>query len=579
MDTIKIGIIGTGRVAQHFVEDARQVKGVEITVICNPQLESAADFAKKNNIEHYTDHMEKMAAYVDAVYIALPREKHYTYAKRMLNIGKHVMCLNPMTFSKARAEELCRLAQEKERILMEAIETEYCPGFQAVIDIAKSGRIGDLVDIEATYTHLMPVNSRSFRDRVCGGSLTQFGYYALLPAMMLFGTEYEKTFFCAKYFKTGVDSYAKVFLCYGDKMATCNTGIGVKSEGQLIISGTRGYILVEDPWWITRKFQVRYEDSNRVEGYDYPFEGKGMVYTIEKFRDRIHAGESLTMISARRHIAMVEIVEKFLKSRPTEQLDQFVTDEEKEQVRIWAHRGCSRRFPESTLLSYEEAAKLPGITGVEMDVQLTKDGEVVVIHDEDVQRTTDGIGAVEGYTLEEIKKLNIPYGEEKLKIPTLREVLDTLAPYCKQNGLLINIELKTRFVRYEGIEEKVLDIVADSGLSDYIVYSSFVPESLSIIKEKNPGAKTGMLAADLADCIDGMKEVGADAVHPYVGGLQQSLPDEYADIPVRVWNMEEEFYGMGNFHKGEDFRDYAFFGATDIITNEPEKYLCEKPME
>ena len=125
----------------------------------------------------------------------------------------------------------------------------------------------------------------------------------------------------------------------------------------------------------------------------------------------------------------------------------------------------------------------------------------------------------------------------------------------------------------------MLDIVADSGLSDYIVYSSFVPESLSIIKEKNPDAKTGMLAADLADCIDGMKEVGADAVHPYVGGLQQSLPDEYADIPVRVWNMEEEFYGMGNFHKGEDFRDYAFFGATDIITNEPEKYLCEKPME
>ena len=114
MDTIKIGIIGTGRVAQHFVEDVRQVKGVTITAICNPQLESAADFAKKNNIEHYTDHMEKMAAYVDAVYIALPREKHYIYAKRMLNIGKHVMCLNPLTFSKAHVEELCKIALEKE---------------------------------------------------------------------------------------------------------------------------------------------------------------------------------------------------------------------------------------------------------------------------------------------------------------------------------------------------------------------------------------------------------------------------------------------------------------------------------
>lgn len=121
-------------------------------------------------------------------------------------------------------------------------------------------------------------------------------------------------------------------------------------------------------------------------------------------------------------------------------------------MKIWAHRGCSQRYPENTLLAFEKAAEIGGLTGIELDIQLTKDNYIVVCHDERVDRTTDGIGELRQYTLAELKKLRIDVGNGKYeRIPTMEEVLDLLADKLK-GGLKLNIELKNSVFPYEGMD-------------------------------------------------------------------------------------------------------------------------------
>ncbi len=128
-------------------------------------------------------------------------------------------------------------------------------------------------------------------------------------------------------------------------------------------------------------------------------------------------------------------------------------------MNIWAHRGCSGRFPENTITSFSEALKFD-ITGIELDIQLTKDRHIVVIHDETVDRTTSGEGNVADYTFDDIRALRIeaPGGKTE-RIPTIDEVFDLMERPCKERGLKINIELKNSKVRYEGMEQMILDKV------------------------------------------------------------------------------------------------------------------------
>ena len=236
------------------------------------------------------------------------------------------------------------------------------------------------------------------------------------------------------------------------------------------------------------------------------------------------------------------------------------------------------QYPENTLPAFHAAAELPQVTGIELDVQLTKDGQVVVFHDENVSRVTTGTQNVVDYTLEELKNLGFKqWGElsekaEKITVPTLEEVFVLLKPYCQNNGLKINIEFKTSVIRYEGIEEKTLILVKKYGLEPYIVYSSFWAESVKLIKELDPQAKTGMLAGNLSDCIKWGRYAGVDALHPWIGGMDCKIPEDMKDVPVRAWNGEEPFYRDGRVLKERNLRRYAMFGVTDVFTNVPENY-------
>lgn len=313
---MKIGIIGTGRIARRFVPEARAVEGVEVIAVYNPHIASGEKFAQEQEIDFYTDDFDEFAGKTEAVYIASPHQTHYEYARKMLDQGKHVLCEKPLCLKKSEAENLYRIAGEKSLVLMEAVKTSCCPGFVELLKMARSGGIGEIKDVEACFTRLTPGNTREFTDVAYGGSFTEFGSYGLLPVIQLLGTEYTDIRFKSLQDENGVDWYTRGFLDYGDRMASVKTGLLVKSEGQLLISGTEGYILAESPWWLTRKFEVRYEDPNKREVYNFSFEGQGLRYEIEAFRRRIEGeSEHGRGLKPQESVAMAGIMEEFLRMR------------------------------------------------------------------------------------------------------------------------------------------------------------------------------------------------------------------------------------------------------------------------
>lgn len=230
---------------------------------------------------------------------------------------------------------------------------------------------------------------------------------------------------------------------------------------------------------------------------------------------------------------------------------------------IWAHRGASGYAPENTIPAFVLAAKM-GADGVELDVQLTRDGEAVVCHDESVDRTSNGAGLVKDFSLSEIRELNFDNGNkayEGVKIPTLAEVLDALAP----TGLTVNVELKTGIFFYPGIEEEVLAIVKDHHFLDRVIFSSFNHYSVRRIKALCPEARTGLLYADgPIDMPSYGARTHADALHPAYYNLQ--YPDFMEDcrknrLDVNVWTVNTE----------NELLTCRDLGVHAVITNYPKK--------
>lgn len=241
-------------------------------------------------------------------------------------------------------------------------------------------------------------------------------------------------------------------------------------------------------------------------------------------------------------------------------------------MKIWAHRGCSQRYPENTLLAFEKAASIEGLTGIELDIQLTKDGELVVFHDERVDRTTEAIGFVREYTLPQLKGLHIYAGDNPVQlIPTMDEVFDLLEKRLK-SGLKLNIELKNSVYPYEGMEEKIINMVHKRGLQSAIVYSTFYAKSLERLKMLDSDAELGILDWKASDCMYKIKGgCGAVALHPFWKGIDLTAKQLDGYI-VRAW-MTGHLYPEKPTGTKLNFAPLEAQGITDIILNEPEAYI------
>lgn len=311
----RIGIIGSGRIARRFRPEAVAVSGINVQGVYNPRKESAEKFAKEQEINAYWD-LEEFFKNVDSVYIASPHETHYEYIKASLEHGKHVLCEKPLVLKEQEAREVYDLAKEKGLILFECIKTAYAPGFQQILGIAGSGMIGSIRNIEACFTKLENPNSRELNDVKYGGSFTELGSYVMLPAIKLLGIDYTNLQFDSILDENGIDLFTRATMRYSHALVTMTCGLGVKSEGRLLISGTKGYIVVEAPWWKPTYFEVHFEDAGRVERYTDRFLGDGLRYEISDFLYSIHGNEKHSFkLTRSESIAMAGIMEYFLIDR------------------------------------------------------------------------------------------------------------------------------------------------------------------------------------------------------------------------------------------------------------------------
>jgi len=312
---LRIGIIGSGRIARRFVPEARATGHVDVVGVFNPHPKSAATMQSQFKLETATDDLAELFAAVDAVYIASPHETHAQYARQALEAGKHVLAEKPLALRGPEAETLFALAEENKLVLMEAVKTAYAPGFAKLVELARSGIIGNIVDVEACFTRLTAPGCRERDDTRYGGSFLELGSYAMLPAMRLLGCHPKDVRFDIVHDELGLDVYTKVHLDYGNRFAMGKVGLGAKSEGCLTISGTAGTIVVQAPWWKPGHVEVHYEDPTRIDTFEYTYAGEGLRYELSEFTHRIlgHEGRIVKM-PAEESIAMATIMEHFLES-------------------------------------------------------------------------------------------------------------------------------------------------------------------------------------------------------------------------------------------------------------------------
>lgn len=316
---LRMGIIGTGRIANRFLPEAKLVSGVNTQAVYNPRKESADKFAEKWELDGYSD-LEAFFETIDAVYIASPHETHYDYIMKALEYKKHVLCEKPMVLSEKEAAEVFKKAKEQKCIVFEGIKTAYCPGFNNLIGLACSGAIGEIKNIEATFTKLENKKSRELNDAEFGGSFTELGNYTILPALKIFGDEPIRTEFLSVKNENGIDTFTKCIMVYKEGIATATCGLGVKSEGQLLICGTDGYIKVDAPWWKTSYFEVHHEDPNDIEKYSDRYLGDGLRYEISDFLSMINGNDKGGFkLTSEDSLFMARMMEKFLNERKQKQ--------------------------------------------------------------------------------------------------------------------------------------------------------------------------------------------------------------------------------------------------------------------
>ena len=312
---IRIGIIGSGRIAGRFAAEAAFAEGVSLSGVYGVSEQELTAFSAAHGIDFHTTVFDQLLDRVDAVYIASPHLTHYEYSRKAMERGRHVLCEKPVTLLSAEASELYRMAAANDLVFMEALKTACAPGFVELVNVCKSGIIGQIRNIDATFTKLMSGHTRELQKDQAGGSMTELSSYPLLAAVRLLGTDFTGTETISFFDRElDVDLFSRITLLYPGAVFTGKVGLGVKSEGDLIIAGTKGYVYVPSPWWKTNYFEARFEDPSVVQQFSFPFEGDGLRYELREFTEMIATGRrDLNRLTAAESVAIIRVIEKFLR--------------------------------------------------------------------------------------------------------------------------------------------------------------------------------------------------------------------------------------------------------------------------
>lgn len=285
---LKLGLVGKAKRLWKVANEAVSINGIDIVGTSDSGCDS-----RLNKLDNYS--FEELIEKVDAVFIESDVNNRYEQIKYALKRGKHVLCDLPMTIGRRKQHELLEIAKKNDLVLMSGIKTAYSTAYYRLILMIKSGEIGKVLSVETTCTSLNEISKiNEYQKNNVWSAMDSWGATALMPIFQILGTDYVDKTIISRSIDGYFDLFTKIDFIYKDATATAKIGKGVKSEGEMIISGTKGYIYVPAPWWKTDYFEIRYEDQNKNKRFFYELEGEGFKYELVNFLRAINHRRTLS---------------------------------------------------------------------------------------------------------------------------------------------------------------------------------------------------------------------------------------------------------------------------------------------
>lgn len=298
-----LGIIGSSSDIEKFIAESLYVSGVEISGVFTDTQTYQMDVSVP-----YCNSLDELLSTCNAVYIANDPRLRYEVARKALEAGKHVLCESPVSLTEQGALDLFEEAAKNNLVFQEAIKTAYALAFSRLVLLVKSGRIGEVVSIKSTCTSLARPSLM--------GSMVGWGPIASLPIFSLLGTDYKEAR-ATSLFKDAegsrTDVFTKVDFLFEKACASFEVGSNVKSEGDLVIAGTRGYIYVPSPWWKTDYFEIRFEDFSENKRFFYQLAGEGIRNELASFTKAIRADKKPNFeIPTKQTVAFSRLIQDYV---------------------------------------------------------------------------------------------------------------------------------------------------------------------------------------------------------------------------------------------------------------------------
>ena len=248
----------------------------------------------------------------DAQYIVAKPEEHYELAKKLLSEKKSVICESPVSLNEEQTKALFELAKNNGVFLFDGLKTAYSTAFSRMLLLVKSGKIGEVVSIDATCTSMADFNDSDDLENKWS-SICAWGPVAMLPVFRILGTNYKSKHIITKYVDRDkkFDAFTKIEFVYENAVASIKVAKKAKSEGELIITGTKGYIIVPAPWWKTDYFEVRYENPQDNKRYFYQLDGEGIRYEIAAFVKSVSSMKNFSNVPVEVSVAISKVIEDF----------------------------------------------------------------------------------------------------------------------------------------------------------------------------------------------------------------------------------------------------------------------------
>ncbi len=311
---VRLGLVGDAKFLNKVWQESKLVNGIHVKALCT-QRPMVIGKQAIDEIISISDDLDSILEEVDAVYLRSLPQNHYEQIKKLLFNGKHILCESPLTLNRTQAEELFDIASSNRLILMEAIKTAYATAYSRLLLVLKSGKIGEVVSVSSVCTSI-----RECVDANEWPCIFEWGPTALLPILQILGTNNRTKSIISRFREDGSDSYTQIDLLFDKAVGSMKIGDGVKSEGELIISGTKGYVYVPAPWWKTDYFEIRYEDISKNKRYFYQLEGEGIRYELVAFATAIENEIYTPEISREVTLKISEIMDSYSKRTEVEEI-------------------------------------------------------------------------------------------------------------------------------------------------------------------------------------------------------------------------------------------------------------------